>query len=75
MSRSRCRGVRAEGSDDKCPSSVLFLTRQIQTLKKRVRRYEDQFEQEMHYKVNKAWTRTRTGTGLTVCFTLCVFRF
>lgn len=58
VSRSRCRGVRTEGSDDECPSSVLFLTRQIQTLKKRVRRFEDQFEQDMHYKVNEASTRT-----------------
>ncbi|KAM8837119.1 protein FAM13C-like [Spinachia spinachia] len=33
-----------------CPSSISFLTRQIQTLKKKVRRFEDQFEQEMNYK-------------------------
>lgn len=50
--RSRFRGARMDGSDDECSSSVLFLTRQIQTLKKRVRRFEDQFEQEMNYKVN-----------------------
>uniref|UniRef100_A0A8C6NP70 FAM13A-like domain-containing protein n=1 Tax=Nothobranchius furzeri TaxID=105023 RepID=A0A8C6NP70_NOTFU len=47
-----CRGRedRTEGSEDECPPSVSFLTRQIQNLKKRVRRFEDQFEQEMNYK-------------------------
>ncbi|XP_044034144.1 protein FAM13C-like [Siniperca chuatsi] len=46
-----CRGRdRPEGSEDECPSSIPFLSRQIQTLKKRVRRFEDQFEQEMNYK-------------------------
>ncbi|XP_059181317.1 protein FAM13C [Centropristis striata] len=47
-----CRGRdRAEVSEDlECPSSIPFLTRQIQTLKKKVRRFEDQFEQEMNYK-------------------------
>uniref|UniRef100_A0A8P4JYY5 FAM13A-like domain-containing protein n=1 Tax=Dicentrarchus labrax TaxID=13489 RepID=A0A8P4JYY5_DICLA len=39
-----------EGSEDECPSSIPFLSRQIQTLKKKVRRFEDQFEQEMNYK-------------------------
>ncbi|XP_068455348.1 protein FAM13C-like [Clinocottus analis] len=33
-----------------CPSSIPFLTKQIQTLKKKVHRFEDQFEQEMNYK-------------------------
>lgn len=47
-----------EGSEDECPSSIPFLSRQIQTLKKRVRRFEDQFEQEMNYKVNSAGTRS-----------------
>ncbi|XP_028989577.1 protein FAM13C-like isoform X2 [Betta splendens] len=47
---SRFRMGRMDGSDDECPSSVLFLTRHIQTLKRRVRRFEDQFEQEMNYK-------------------------
>ncbi|XP_049420201.1 protein FAM13C-like [Epinephelus fuscoguttatus] len=48
----QCRGRdRAEGSEDpECPSSIPFLTRQIQMLKKKVRRFEDQFEQEMNYK-------------------------
>ncbi|XP_051275951.1 protein FAM13C-like isoform X2 [Dicentrarchus labrax] len=46
-----CRGRdRPEGSEDECPSSIPFLSRQIQTLKKKVRRFEDQFEQEMNYK-------------------------
>ncbi|KAM9336371.1 protein FAM13C-like [Symphorus nematophorus] len=46
-----CRGRdRTEGSEDECPPSIPFLSRQIQTLKKRVRRFEDQFEQEMNYK-------------------------
>ncbi|XP_038591597.1 protein FAM13C [Micropterus salmoides] len=46
-----CRGRdRSEGSEDECLSSVPFLSRQIQTLKKKVRRFEDQFEQEMKYK-------------------------
>ncbi|XP_036937791.1 protein FAM13C-like [Acanthopagrus latus] len=46
-----CRGRdMPEGSEDECPSSIPFLSRQIQTLKKRVRRFEDQFEQEMNYK-------------------------
>ncbi|XP_056221487.1 protein FAM13C-like isoform X1 [Seriola aureovittata] len=47
---SRGRGDRTEGSEDMCPPSIPFLTRQIQTLKKKVRRFEDQFEQEMNYK-------------------------
>ncbi|KAM7381039.1 hypothetical protein PAMA_012057 [Pampus argenteus] len=47
--RSRGRN-RMEGSVDECPSSLSFLTKQIQTLKKKVRRFEDQFEQEMNYK-------------------------
>ncbi|CAK6980901.1 protein FAM13C-like [Scomber scombrus] len=47
LSRGRAR---TDGSEDESPSSVSFLTRQIQTLKKKVRRYEDQFEQEMKYK-------------------------
>ncbi|KAM3592625.1 uncharacterized protein V6R79_022430 [Siganus canaliculatus] len=46
-----CRGRdRSEGLEDQCPSSVPFLRRQIQALKKKVRRFEDQFEQEMNYK-------------------------
>nr|XP_046233644.1 protein FAM13C-like [Scatophagus argus] len=46
-----CRGRdRPEGSEDECPASIPFLSRQIQTLKKKVRRFEDQFEQEMNYK-------------------------
>ncbi|CAJ1081333.1 protein FAM13C-like [Xyrichtys novacula] len=46
-----CRGRdRSEASEDEGPSSVPFLSRHIQTLKKRVRRFEDQFEQEMNYK-------------------------
>lgn len=47
-----CRGQdRSEGlMGDECPSSIPFLSRQIQTLKKKVRRFEDQFEQEMNYK-------------------------
>ncbi|KAG8009248.1 Protein FAM13C [Nibea albiflora] len=46
-----CRGRdRPESSEDECPSSIPFLSRQIQTLKKKVRRFEDQFEQEMNYK-------------------------
>lgn len=59
VSGSRCRGRdMPEGSEDECPSSIPFLSRQIQTLKKRVRRFEDQFEQEMNYKVNSAGTRS-----------------
>ncbi|XP_070708235.1 protein FAM13C-like [Pempheris klunzingeri] len=46
-----CRGRdRPEGSEGDCLSSVPFLSRHIQTLKKKVRRFEDQFEQEMNYK-------------------------
>ncbi|XP_030019248.1 protein FAM13C-like [Sphaeramia orbicularis] len=47
LSRGRAR---TEAPEDECPSSIPFLTRQIQTLKKKVRRFEDQFEQEMNYK-------------------------
>ncbi|KAM9425784.1 protein FAM13C-like [Pholidichthys leucotaenia] len=46
----RSLGERTEDPEDKCPSSIPFLTRHIQTLKKKVRRFEDHFEQEMHYK-------------------------
>ncbi|XP_074518688.1 protein FAM13C-like [Halichoeres trimaculatus] len=46
-----CRGRdRSEAPEDESPSSIPFLSRHIQTLKKRVRRFEDQFEQEMNYK-------------------------
>ncbi|XP_014263797.1 protein FAM13C isoform X3 [Maylandia zebra] len=45
-----CRGDRTQDSEGERPSSVPFLTRHIQTLKKKVRRFEDQFEQEMNYK-------------------------
>ncbi|XP_072228883.1 protein FAM13A-like [Leuresthes tenuis] len=40
----------ADGSEDEGPPSIPFLTRQIQSLKRRVRRFEEQFEQEMNYK-------------------------
>ncbi|KAI3365139.1 hypothetical protein L3Q82_010107, partial [Scortum barcoo] len=47
----QCRGRGLpECSEDECSSSIPFLSRQIQTLKKKVRRFEDQFEQEMNYK-------------------------
>ncbi|XP_047464983.1 protein FAM13C-like [Mugil cephalus] len=46
----RGRGDRTEGPEAECPSSIPFLTRHIQTLKKKVRRFEDQFEQETNYK-------------------------
>ncbi|XP_008435924.1 protein FAM13A-like [Poecilia reticulata] len=46
----RSLGDRTEVSEDECPASIPFLTRHIQSLKKRVRRFEDQFEQEMNYK-------------------------
>ncbi|XP_054860676.1 protein FAM13C-like isoform X2 [Amphiprion ocellaris] len=47
-----CRGRvdRTEEPEDHCPPSIPFLTRHIQTLKKKVRRFEDQFELEMNYK-------------------------
>ncbi|KAM6896864.1 protein FAM13C-like [Xenentodon cancila] len=47
-----CRGLgaRTEALEDELSPSIPFLTRQIQSLKKRVRRFEDQFEQEMNYK-------------------------
>ncbi|XP_013878788.1 protein FAM13C [Austrofundulus limnaeus] len=47
-----CRGLgdRTEGSEDEFPPSISFLTKQIQNLKRRVRRFEDQFEQDMKYK-------------------------
>lgn len=48
----RCRGDRTQDSEGERPLSVPFLTRHIQTLKKKVRRFEDQFEQEMNYKVD-----------------------
>lgn len=52
MRLSRCRGRdRAAGSEERGCSSVSFLTRHIQSLKKRVRRFEEQFEEEMKYKV------------------------
>ncbi|XP_031698005.1 serine/threonine-protein phosphatase 1 regulatory subunit 10-like [Anarrhichthys ocellatus] len=59
----QCRARdRTEVSEDlECPLSIPFLTRQIQTLKKKVRRFEDQFEHEMNYKVNTAGTRTLVG--------------
>uniref|UniRef100_A0A3Q3LMN6 Protein FAM13C-like n=1 Tax=Mastacembelus armatus TaxID=205130 RepID=A0A3Q3LMN6_9TELE len=47
---SRAWGDRTSESEHECPSSIPFLSRQIQTLKKKVRRFEDQFEQEMNYK-------------------------
>ncbi|XP_075996625.1 protein FAM13C, partial [Genypterus blacodes] len=47
---SRGRG-RTEGSDGgQVPPSVPLLTRHIQTLKRKVRKFEEQFEQEMNYK-------------------------
>ncbi|XP_032429821.1 protein FAM13C-like [Xiphophorus hellerii] len=46
----RSLGDRTEASEDESPASIPFLTRHIQSLKKRVRRFEDQFEQEMNYK-------------------------
>ncbi|XP_069581265.1 protein FAM13A-like isoform X2 [Brachyistius frenatus] len=46
----RGRGGRTEGPVDECPPSIPFLTRHIQTLKRRVRRFEDQFEQDVNYK-------------------------
>uniref|UniRef100_A0A3B5L1A0 FAM13A-like domain-containing protein n=1 Tax=Xiphophorus couchianus TaxID=32473 RepID=A0A3B5L1A0_9TELE len=46
----RSLGDRTEVSEDESPASIPFLTRHIQSLKKRVRRFEDQFEQEMNYK-------------------------
>ncbi|XP_053197811.1 protein FAM13C-like [Scomber japonicus] len=46
LSRGRAR---TDGPEES-PSSVSFLSKQIQSLKKKVRRYEDQFEQEMKYK-------------------------
>ncbi|KAM4527006.1 protein FAM13A-like isoform 1-T1 [Fundulus diaphanus] len=47
-----CRrlGDRTDVSEDECPTSIPFLTRHIQSLKKRVRKFEDQFEQEMNFK-------------------------
>uniref|UniRef100_A0A3P9J1L9 FAM13A-like domain-containing protein n=1 Tax=Oryzias latipes TaxID=8090 RepID=A0A3P9J1L9_ORYLA len=47
----QCRGRadRTEGEEE-CPPSIPFLTKHIQSLKRRVRRFEDQFEQEMNYK-------------------------
>ncbi|XP_020513187.2 protein FAM13C [Labrus bergylta] len=46
-----CRGrERAEVVEDECPHSIPFLGKHIQTLKKKVRRFEDQFEHEMNYK-------------------------
>lgn len=54
MSRSRGHGDRTqESEEDEFPSSIPFLTRHIQTLKKKVRRFEDHFELEMNYKVKK----------------------
>ncbi|XP_028264345.1 protein FAM13C-like isoform X2 [Parambassis ranga] len=46
----RGRGDRTDGPEDRCPPSIPFLTRHIQTLKRKVRRFEDQFEHEMNYK-------------------------
>ncbi|KAM3860036.1 protein FAM13C [Diretmus argenteus] len=46
-----CRGRgRMEGSEDECPPSIPLLTRHIRTLKKKVRKFEERFEQEMNYK-------------------------
>lgn len=48
----RCRGRdRPVEAEDGGPSSIPFLSRHIQNLKKRVRRFEEQFEEEMKYKV------------------------
>ncbi|XP_053269670.1 protein FAM13A [Pleuronectes platessa] len=47
---SRGRGDRTEALEDDCPPPIPLLTRHIQTLKKKVRKFEDQFEQEMNYK-------------------------
>ncbi|XP_068162309.1 protein FAM13C-like [Antennarius striatus] len=41
---------RLEGSESESSSSIPFLSRHIQTLKKRIRRFEHQFEQERNYK-------------------------
>ncbi|XP_071370737.1 protein FAM13C-like, partial [Centroberyx affinis] len=46
---SRGRG-RAEGAEEECPPSIPLLTRHIQTLKKKVRKFEERFEHEMNYK-------------------------
>lgn len=53
MHLSRCRGRERHAASEDCggSSSVSFLTRHIQSLKKRVRRFEEQFEEEMKYKV------------------------
>lgn len=52
MHLSRCRGRDRQAASEDCGgSSVSFLTRHIQSLKKRVRRFEEQFEEEMKYKV------------------------
>ncbi|XP_037319506.1 protein FAM13A-like [Pungitius pungitius] len=48
--RCQARDWSEVSEEPSCPSSISFLTRQIQTLKKKVRRFEDQFEQEMNYK-------------------------
>ncbi|XP_075934458.1 protein FAM13C-like [Anarhichas minor] len=50
----QCRARdRTDVSEDlECPLSIPLLTRQIQTLKKKVRRFEDQFEHEMNYKAS-----------------------
>ncbi|KAJ3608310.1 hypothetical protein NHX12_025359, partial [Muraenolepis orangiensis] len=47
--RARVR-ERTEGPAEESPSSVPLLTRHIGTLKKKVRRFEERFEQEMNYK-------------------------
>lgn len=44
--------VRPETSDDaKDAPSIQLLTKHIQTLKRRIRKFEERFEQEMNYKV------------------------
>ncbi|XP_029934299.1 protein FAM13C [Myripristis murdjan] len=46
-----CRGRgRTEGSDEEAPPSIPLLTRHIQMLKKKVRKFDERFEQEMNYK-------------------------
>lgn len=55
----RPRGmVRLEMSNDaKDTSSIALLTKHIQTLKKKIRKFEERFEQEMNYKVQKCWCK------------------
>lgn len=67
VSRARC-SVHTEPDDGSV--SISMLNRHIHTLRKRIRRFEEHFEQEKHYKVRK---ETRASQVLIGSYCLRVF--